>query len=447
MRFTLKGQYIFLTGSFTKRGNKRALTQALEAAGAHVTPAINLKTTAMGLGGGHIYTQLERARTRGLTIVSEAQLEEALAQGFVELEDVPAPEPLARDAAIGELRPAVSTPSSEAWNTIVALVDRCPADQLDELLAYIQPQLARWEIPHDARWQPPAEPNRSYYDWLHAQPPGELCGAPLDWITAMMRGEDSAKFGLVQAITLVGMRAKNANLIALLNRPSLTALRVLDMGGGAKLSGSVWAALRTGEATRRLEQLRVTSVSSAHVKHLDGAHHLHALRTLRIGYSSGYVDLGAVDRLLRTSWGSRIETYGVGPLMPSERLAGQVAALDQLRCLELWGYTLYGLARELSALPAVERLALRYTLYAPSAEEFAPILATPLNSVKILDLRSLQPNDQYDSTLSSEAIAQGLINRLPGSALARSVEQVQLGRWWTPELADALTQHNIEVTP
>lgn len=448
MRFTLDGQHIFLTGSFTQRGNKAALSAALKGAGASITPSITLKTTAMGVGGGHIYRQLESARTRGLTIVSEAQLEEALARGFVELDDAPEPALTTRDAVIGELRPAVATPSSEAWNTVTALMDRCPAEQLGELLAYVAPQLDRWQLAHDARWLPPEQTGGDYHDWRLAQPLGELRGAPLDWLIAMMRGEDSPKYGLVRAISLVGMQPKNADLVTLLQRPSLTALRVLDLGGGAKLSGAVWAALRTGEATRGVEELRVASLSSAHRKYMDGEHHLRALRTLRIGFSHSYVDLDAVAHLLKTSWGEQIETYGVDASMPIEHIAPQLASLARVSCLELEGYNLHSLSRTLSALPPIERLALRFRLYQPIEAELASLSSASLRGVKVLDLRLLRPQGGFseggEDEASAAAIARGLLRHPPG--VGTSVEQVWLGRWWTQELSDAISARGIEVS-
>jgi hypothetical protein len=55
--------------------------------------------------------------------------------------------------------------------------------------------------------------------------------------------------------------------------------------------------------------------------------------------------------------------------------------------------------------------------------------------------------DPEQDALICSGWAAELLAHLPGSALVKSVAQVRLGRWWTQELADALTRRGVEVRP
>jgi hypothetical protein len=134
--------------------------------------------------------------------------------------------------------------------------------------------------------------------------------------------------------------------------------------------------------------------------------------------------------------------------MPLEQIAPQVAALDDLRSIELEAHNLLSLSRTLQAIPPVERLALRYTTYMPHEEEFASLASAGNNGFKILDLRSIQVielTDVQNGNPGAEVIARALLRTLPSAA--RSLDQIWLGRWWTQELADALTRRGVEVRP
>jgi hypothetical protein len=451
MRFEPRGQRFYTTGAFKQFKNQRALEAALRAAGAETTASVNLSTTAVitGLGWN---TKVDEARARKLVVLTEAQAKLMLEQGFIELEEAaPAPE-LPRDANIGELRSVLAQPpSSSVWDQIVEHVDRCPPEQLDELVDYVDAQLSRWELDVTAKWTPMSDDVRGKHEWIAAQPRGELRCAPFHWITDLLQGARSAKYRLIRAIVLEDLRVKNADVIKLLGSEDLVNLRYLDMGFRNKYSPNIWKTLRAAPATRALEHLRVTSLKDDHAKTFEGPHHLDRLTALTIHYNSALSDPGAVVQLLSSSWMQQLTRLTIQDNRePLELLTANPALLPALETINIDGGSF--IAHITSYLPdplrAAHTLAFTCDIYRPNEQDMADLVVEAPAGFKRLDLSGLTVYEEDPRRMGgddSRAYIGGLLLRqLPGSPLARSFPAIKLGRWWTQGLADALAKHGCE---
>lgn len=445
--------YVFcVTGNFKQFKNKDALKAQLKRGGAKVTASMAQSTTAVILGEG--YTPMrDTAIARGLLILDEAQAQQLIQAGELEIADPAPPQETPRDAQIGELRSALAQPpSSSLWDTIIEAVDHCPEPQLEELVTYIEGHLSRWQLEPQAQWRPTDEASKSMHRWKAAQPRGELRCAPLHWITAMLQGQESAKYKLVRAITLEDLGVKNADVIKLLKLNTLDQLRSLDLGMGNKYSPNLWKTLRAAPSTRKLEHLKIAELKSAHVKELDGAHHLSALRHVTIYYYFSKFDKSALEALTKVSWFEQVETLTLRDAGNEqdtfEALLNELPAQQRFNIdAELWITPLWQIMSW--SLP-FEEIGWITDLYMPNEEDFIKLCAIAPSAAKRLDLSMISINkEQIDPTLGaslSACFADWLERHFVGSAMATTISQVKLGRWWTQALSDKLAAHNTIAT-
>jgi hypothetical protein len=450
MRVVLSEQKLCVTGNFTHFQNKGAVERAIRAAGGATTSSLALSTTGLVLGAGYAPMR-EKAQVRGLIILDEEQLRALLEHGFVEVADAAQPEEAPRDALISELRPTIGAPSSASWDAIIEQVDRCPADQLPELVSYVEAQIARWRFDVQAQWHPNDAATARMHRWRDSQPRGELRCAPMHWITEMLRGEGSAKHSLVRAISLEDLGVKNADVIKLLKLEQLENLRYLDLGHGNKYSPNMWKTLRNAPATKHLEHLRIAEVKDAHLKEMRGEHHLDKLRHVTLHYYFSKYDEGVFEELFKLPWFQQLDTLTLEEFANyRDRIQDDLLALPHVKHLnidaELWITPLTALMGW--HLP-FEEVSWVTDLYMPEEADFIRLCAHPPSKIARLDLSQISIHDEHkDDGLRERlsALFSGwLLKHLPGSALMSAVPAIKLGRWWTQELADALAAHNTDV--
>jgi hypothetical protein len=444
MRVLLSEQKLCVTGKFKDFPNKSAMERAIHDAGGATTPSLNAATTGLIVGAGSL-SVAERGAMRGLVLLSEDELALLLTQGFIEITGAEQPEQAPRDALIGELRAQLGAPSSEAWSEIIALVDRCPADQLGELVDYITPQLDRWIMSVDVRWVPTTEDVAERREWLAAMPLGELRVAPLSWLMNMLQGVDSPKYRLVRAIHLTDLGVKNADAIKLLGCASLTNLRYLDLGARNTYAQNMWKTLRLAPSTKTLERLCIHEVRDAHVKALDGEHHLHSLRAINIKYFEHLFDDAALRALCCTSWASTITALKIiDRHEPLIILSDDPALLPCLTRIELEdsSSSLSSLPQLMSSLRPCHTLALCCRTFMPSELSLRTLCALTPDVSTSLDISQLtikeDPQNPKRTQRAHQCLAEYLLQYLPGSPLLKKIPQIKLGRWWTKELADAI---------
>jgi hypothetical protein len=443
MLIQLKSHTICAAGTFFHFTSKKGVELAVRDAGGTATASLTRSTTLLVMGSGYS-DQEQKARLRKLPVLNEDQLIALLATGEIEIEDAAQPEEAPRDALISELRPTIGEPSSASWDAIIEQVDRCPAEQLPELVDYIEAQIGRWVIAPQARWRPQDEDSKQRYQWTPMAPAGELRVAPLHWISDMLQGVDSPKYRLIRAIHLTALGVKTPELIKLLGCAQLVNLRYLDLGSRNKYSASAWKALRTGAATRQLEHLAIAELPDKHLKLLDGDHHLHHLNTLHIQR----IDLDECDNLpalYATSWASQVTTLMISDARSqAHHLKQDPTLLPALKTLNL-SFDPYGISavdHALKHMRPCHTLAWSGRLRPHADQELSEHVRHAATGVTTLDLSQIGlwhegDEPEQDARLQSRWAAD-LLAHLPGSALIRSVAQVRLGRWWTQELADAI---------
>lgn len=458
MRLELKGQAVYITGRLTRYTSQRELERALRAGGATTTSDVNLTTTALIVGAGWT-GKVQLAAARGLPILTEDHAAQLLAQGFIELEDAPAPAPVARDAAIGELRPALSgTPTPQAWSEILALLDRCPPEQLDELVDYVDAQTGRWDIPADLRWTPAGEDAAPQGDWNIQQPIGELRMTPFRWLVEMLKGADSPKHRVLRGLGLRGAAAKNADVVKLLTLPSLSRLTTLDLS--ANLSVTIWKRLYEAPCTHNLHTLALIATDIEHKKAIQAATDaaLPALRTLRLStcyHSPINDDLGV---LFTTPWAARITSLeldrGGEYLGALTSYNDNVSSMPALKTLHLQLVSYFNKLSE--QLPAnvhpVETLSLGAQLSEGHAANMRNLFDRAVPGFSRLDLSRMAQLHEHSLPAPEVArirdlLADALLRTLPNSPVVQGISTIKLGRWYTPRLADALAQNNTEVIP
>lgn len=199
---------------------------------------------------------MDKILANGLTIVKDEALEVLLTTGEVVLE-VEAGESL--DELIGAARSLLAeTPSPQSWQGIVALVDRCSPAFLEALVAYLEPQLARWPIETSGQL--------SYYG---AMTIGELRVAPREWLAAILAGDKSPKYRLVYGVNLGLLKLKDTLAIKLFETDQLPNWRHFDIG---ESYSSSWR--RKGFFTALADAKNIENIESLVVRRLkehDGA--------------------------------------------------------------------------------------------------------------------------------------------------------------------------------
>ena len=447
VKITIKDYVFCVTGNFKSFQNKGAVLAAIKAAGGKTTASLAASTTALVLGDG--YTPMEKtARARGMLILYEAQLRELLASGSIDgptRDDAPAKQ-VTRDEGLSELRAALAEPPGRhTWKVITTTLSEIPTEQLHEVLPYVQSHLLRWD-----------ELVRPTRRWDKESPFEECCIAPDTWLTRMMHGESDARFQIVRAISLDDLKIKNADMLKLLQVQDLTQLRTLDMGDGNTYAGNVWKLLLSGCIAPQLENLRITSFRDAHAKALNTPHQLKKLRHVRILYSSlSKYDESAVEALFATDWMQQIDTLTLEAFQPypddtRERWHRAIAKLPHLEHLNLdvhGSHFSFSHSVITSAIPATALHIIYdpFPLQAEQEHKYAPQLlnAKPTIKRKLLDLSGVEPRRYPDA--SYQELQAACFDQLAGSALLTGFEQVQLGRWWTPKRAEAITRAGTEV--
>ncbi len=127
-------------------------TAAIEAADGHVSSGVRDITDLLVMGSG-TYVQDTKAATRGIPVIDTDTLRRLLDGEEIELEvDVVEQGDASLDDLIGEARAALDgKPDSQMWVRILRMVDTCDPAYLPELIDYLEPHIARWDIPADAR--------------------------------------------------------------------------------------------------------------------------------------------------------------------------------------------------------------------------------------------------------------------------------------------------------
>jgi hypothetical protein len=224
---SLEGACVVLAGEFGASARTR-LARALAARGAQVKASVSNQTRYLVLGQNPGPRTLEKARARGVTTLTEAQME-ALLQGRAV--SLPAPALSASSgglkASLESLRAlAYTAPGEGRWESLCVLLEAQAPESLPVALDYARSVVEGWAAPAEGEAV-----------MGEVMPLGELRLAPERWITEACAGRASPLLSLCRGLRYVGKGINGRVAEALLRSPWLEGLRALDLSGNPLSKG------------------------------------------------------------------------------------------------------------------------------------------------------------------------------------------------------------------
>ena len=444
----IEGKVFCVAGIVTHYHSHDEAHAAIKAAGGKISKSIGARTDVLVLGT-NTWTQEQKAKSRGVPIITEQQLVHLLAGGNVNIERKAEKVGSASlEKLIGEARATLDGhPGQRMWEKLLALVDSCAPDELPALVDFLEPQVARWEFPYSTSWST----GRSTHGcgdapgrWSQFMPLGELRVAPHSWTVDMAAGKDSPKFRLVHAIHTRDMELNGTMLAKILGCANLTNLRDFDVDEN-KVSKTLFKKLRTVPSTRTLERFRFSRIDAKSVGGIDGEHHLENLRALAVRMDFATKE-EALHDFMRADAFARIEDFEIHPYYIAQAMRGFTGpeVFPNLKSLTL----ITGQKDEIaSALthPVIGRLErVRIDVYWNVVAGSFGDLTANATALRHLDLSILGLFHGQGPERPEQAaeFADAMRSWTPPECL----ETLTLGRWHTDELAAELAEtHGLTV--
>jgi len=305
MQLTLQGLTILVSGSIP--GMSRILAmQAISAGGGIVCKNISAKVDVVVFGARAGQNKIDKARAMGLTEIDADQFLELVREGTLTLEDEAEPDERVSDV-IGDVRALFDGHhDTSTWARLTDLLDRCAPEALDELVAYAEGYVSRWEVDSTRRWLASRQSHALAADRILG---GDMRMAPVSWVQELMQEQHSPKHALVRALSLDDTRANTTMASKIFGSPHLSGLQVLDTSRMLKLSKTFFRKLGAAEHMSELHTLFVYPREGvgelAKATTLTRVRHLHIRATAYSRYSESQP---AVDTIFAADWMSQIET-------------------------------------------------------------------------------------------------------------------------------------------
>jgi hypothetical protein len=190
MKLSLNDAIVGITGK-VKGYTKSALSECVSKWGGRLEnrsdPSPGMTLYFVG-DNGSPRGKVDHARVYGAALVSGDDILTLLEEGEVEVNKEEDRKTF--DEIVGPVRALLAEPlTRKTWLSLTEHVDECKAEEMDKLLAYMQPQL-------DARTAQ-YEQNPRVYDFES----GELRPFPPAWLAEIMNGEVHEKYNLCQTVT------------------------------------------------------------------------------------------------------------------------------------------------------------------------------------------------------------------------------------------------------
>ncbi len=459
MEHTIEGRKFCITGKlehYTRTTAQRAIMQA----GGLIAKSVGPQTDFLVVGQ-RAGSKLTKARTLGIPVIEEADLEAFLAGAVVDVDEdiVVSGDASVRDL-IGEARAALDgKPTSDTWNTIVGLVDSCAPDQLGALIDFLEPQIERWEVTPGAQWRP-SKGTHLVEDaptgWVNHIPKGELRVAPWRWIVEMINKHESPKYRLLHAIHTNGMRMTSTAAAAILERDQLTNLRRFDVGE-TKLTKTFWRKLRTLPSTQTLERFAFSQIDDKAIDGVHGDHHLQNLRELAINLSYSTRDR-SLAKLLTSDLVTGLESLDLhGTIQEGTmRAINDPTVLPHLEHLTISG-GYYSQINEPLRAPLMQRLktfSATYNIDLSYQESSAPLgdrltaafdelTDGVLNGPKTFDLSAME---FYLRPVDQPHLRDALVEAASRWNIPGNIETIRFGKHHSKKLAEAFSKRGIKAT-
>ena len=450
---TIKDKTLCITGQLKRYTHERA-HRAITRAGGHITLSVGPGTDFL-IAGYRPGAMLDRARTLGIPVLDEAEMESLLAGDSVEVDEVVVlGEAPVRDL-IGEARAALDgKPTSRTWSAILELVDACAPEELPALIDFLEPQVSRWALPPSTRWKPTQKTygvENAPRTWRAKTPLGELRVAPHHWIVEMLAKHDSPKHRLIHSIHVTDMGMTATAAAEVLAREHLTNLRSYDTAR-TKLTGTFWRKLRTLPSTRSLQRIAFEQLDEKAAKGAIGEHHCECLRKLVVHHD--YVEARALVTLLGAELCRGVDTLSTRGTTPTYLLGALsdptvLPSLNHLIVTENSRVVL----REVMASAVMSRvttfsIAARVDAYNGRLEDriyafFNQMMRSASDGPAVLDVGKLT-FDTRSSVDQHQRISIALADAIPRLTFPARTTTLKLGKWYSSALRAVIAQSGLE---
>lgn len=260
MRITIEGTVFCVVGFFSYFQNTRAVEDALRELGGVITKSVARKTQVLIWEAGYTL-KVDDAKARGLPILNEAQVQQLLADGVLDVEfETPSLEGqgASLDALLGEARGILATPPSPlVWTQIVDLLTQCSPDYVEALVEYIGAHIDRWH-------------ERDHM----------LCILPKAWIVSMGEGVNSPMYRIVRWVDLTEARLSITAAKNLFGCADLTSTRRIDFPREKKLSKAVFSVISKSPKFKTVRVLIFGKMFTGAATGLTAGDALHGVHTV-----------------------------------------------------------------------------------------------------------------------------------------------------------------------
>ncbi len=302
----LDGLKIALTGGIPHR--RRAEVEAkIRAAGGVVVSRVTAATGVLMVGHGGAAGVLADAQAHGVTTITPDQLLTLVREGQLSIGEDAEPESLGD--VVADLRAAFDgSPSPAMWREVVRLLDVCEGARLADAVSYVEASVSGWPVDAGrARWA-------SMFQYGFSEGGhyvgGDMRVAPLEWVNAMLDGEERAVFSLPRALSLRGTKAKTKRAKMLFDVEALSDnLRVLDLGRDIDLTKTFLKALAKAQNLKGVDTLIYFAGPAGSGENLAAQTSMPNLRALhfRAGNLDYDASLSNASAMLGADWAAQLE--------------------------------------------------------------------------------------------------------------------------------------------
>jgi hypothetical protein len=455
MLIELTGATVCVIGKL-KGWPKAAITEAVEAAGGTLKNTPPKGCLAL-VGMNPSEHKLAKASARGCTMLDHDDAIALLSDGFVEREDAPT---RTLDELVGEARGVLAKgPGRETFDALVALLDGCEPDHLDDLANYITPQLADWPIARDTPEQ--AQRHARHADISKVTGPfsdagGSMRLMPVGWVTDLIADGPSPKHRICDTLSFSGVKVSTSAAAKVFAHGPLEHLRAFSIGETTLPNMKKKTFFKKMVASGALPNVHTFTL---HRCHPDGitllAEHpecLPSLTTLHLYAMTDDMrrmgDTTASGAILAGAWGDQLETLGVSCSEQVVWLREHRDALPMLdhvlvrtSILELGGLgRSHGMYHLPHALEGVRTLTFGGNYFPLLRAYLSELGAHPPRDVRTLDLSPMLSGDICAAEPAAQLADTILTGGLPGV-----LERVVVNGAFAPSFARSLAGAGLTV--
>ncbi len=400
------------------------LEQRVAALGGTVSLSIKGDMTAFLAGSRAAHKKVDKAKSLGLKVISDDLLYELLEKGEVALEGLNPTEPV--DDLISEARSVLASElNKSSWEELVKLVDRCPEERAEDLVAYLLPQMDVWSGT--------------------AKDPASVRAIPKDWMGEMISGSEHPKYALCDVLSFRGMSYSNAQSVKLLKHPALKHIKTIHMGsyGRTNKKKNFYKTMAKCPHLGAVERLELNAIPDGGVAELLKATSLPSLKAIFLMCAPFDVDTNNGADVMFGPWASQLETIHVNSVPQLRAVADRVAELTSLHTLSIDNSK--GNSLDCSQVEQITRLAPHFdTLVLGQDFSLSSDIANILDAIES-PVDTVDMSKSFPYTLSEATGQQFAQKHFVDNGLATRLKRVIVSERVDMDVVTFLREHGLEV--